>query len=49
VSPLEAGILALIIGCIAGYIFHGWEFDRQLEKLNRQYDALERRIKGTDE
>jgi hypothetical protein len=47
-SPPEAGLYALFVGFLAGYLFHGWEFDGALERLARQYDDLERRIRGGD-
>jgi hypothetical protein len=42
-GPIEAGFFCLIVGCIAGYLFHGWEFDGKLAKLERQYDEFEAR------
>lgn len=41
---IAAGIFATICGLIAGYILHGWEFDRKLRRLEQKYDDLERRL-----
>lgn len=44
-TPLEAGLYALFVGVVAGWLLHGWEFDKKLDKLYRQYDDLERAIR----
>jgi len=41
---IEVGLVSLVLGFIAGYILHGWEFDRHLLKLEQRLDEAERRM-----
>lgn len=41
---IQAGLFCLFCGFVAGYILHGWEFNEKLREVERQYDALERRL-----
>lgn len=34
-------IICLILGFLAGYLFHGWQYDRILERLEARITDLE--------
>lgn len=41
---IEASILGMVFAFVAGYILHGWEFDRELEKVEKRIKELEKQL-----
>jgi hypothetical protein len=41
IEILVSGLTCLVLGFIAGYLFHGWEFDKELRVLEQALNDLE--------